>query len=309
MGSPDSEVVRLTNQHRFARNLKFAELMAALRRDARSTRNRCGAPGSPSGSYAASLHEPTPSEAPSDVPSYAAGRPTKLSSNGFSILGRKHYVPSETGDDDMSSTRGSIRREPKPRTPAPFASLADLPSKQMLDSRSLPPRSPAPFADEQSAKVPSQRPASQRSTAPFANDFTAKPSSPSGSTVPQSPAPFAKGANFEEGFKASRSAPAAQSFPADFWSRKGPLQNPNNEQSDVASQYGAQSDMMSVADSQREEFTARDKRGHGNILTWGNNSRTITPPKKREGRQLITANDGQMRAHATSGVFPPSPHA
>eukprot|EP00930_Biecheleria_cincta_P103735 TRINITY_DN9579_c0_g1_i4.p1 TRINITY_DN9579_c0_g1~~TRINITY_DN9579_c0_g1_i4.p1 ORF type:complete len:476 (+),score=68.25 TRINITY_DN9579_c0_g1_i4:26-1453(+) len=66
------------------------------------------------------------------------------------------------------------------------------------------------------------------------------------------------------------------------------------------------SDAASVADSQREAFSIRNRTGHGNILTWGNDStRAVTPPKNREGRQLAFDPDvGIPRSQLSSGIFP-----
>jgi hypothetical protein len=277
VSTPESEVVRLTNQHRFARNLKFAELMAALRRDARKQRFGTVSP-SYAGSIVGSMAEPTPSEAPSE-PSYAAGRPTSLLSGGFVGVGRKHYAPSDTqslmGDDDLQSTRSCIRREPQPRTPAPFADMSDIPAKST-----------------QALQVP-------RSPAPYANESSAKPSSSIASSVPRSPAPFANGGTYADGYPQAARPPSQKAGPdPGFWMRTAP--RTSDERSDVTSLYG---DNISVAGSQREEFAAR-ARGHGNILTWGNDSRSITPGKKRQGRQLAVDTDGMPKAHVTSGVFP-----
>jgi len=119
------------------------------------------------------------------------------------------------------------------------------------------------------------------------------------------------GGNFEQGFRreaqpqpSTSQETATQQIPEtlgrDFWSRRDPQQQmggTNDGQSECA-----QSDVMSVADSQREVFTARDRGGHGNILTWGDNSRNITPHRKREGRQLAM-EPGVTKAHAATGIF------
>merc|ERR1712187_557087 len=61
--------------------------------------------------------------------------------------------------------------------------------------------------------------------------------------------------------------------------------SPGNDRADVVSQSGMTD--YSEADSQREVFTQRNRVGHGNILTWGGDSRSITPPKNQHGRQII----------------------
>jgi len=309
VSSPDSEVIRLTNQHRFARNLKFAKLMEALRRDAKrmgfgtssyagsslgSARNSRA--GSTSGSICGDLR--TPSEANSETPSYAAGRPTSLKSGGFVGVGRKHYVPSDTqslmGEEDLYSSRGiGIRREATERTPAPFAILSDLSVSQRRDP---PPRTPAPYESASQPLAPAKE-------------------------TPSTVTPFASGGNYEEGYR-RQARPPAQGPSPDFWKSKGQYEEirrgqigvpvVGDEKSDVASQCGARSEasvgVVSVADSQREVFAARN-RGHGNILTWGNDSRDLTPTKKREGRHQATNAEGMPRSYATSGVFPPSPQS
>lgn len=296
----DSEFVRLTNQHRYARNLKFAQLMSALRLDARSMRGNWGAPTSPSGSIAyfnntnvSSYNDnDAASECPSETPSHAAGRPSARASLGLLGCaqpgkGRKHYTPSDSGigdgDDDMMSSRGSsaggyptgMRIAPKPRTPAPFADLSDLPSKQQNFERvrALPKRSPGPITYD-----------------------VERPVSNSGGYA-RSPPPFANGGNYgAQPQTAARQAPVVD---RDFWNRR------EQANSDVMSQCG-QSDAPSIADSQREVFTARDRVGHGNILTWGNDSRAITPERPRTGRQLAMETDGRPTGHKTAGVFPAS---
>jgi len=69
---------------------------------------------------------------------------------------------------------------------------------------------------------------------------------------------------------------------------------------EVMSQSGM-TDVASVAGSQRSEFTKRNHTGHGNILTWGSDSRSITPHKKRQGRQLaVDPARGVPRSHMSS---------
>merc|ERR1719454_219445 len=133
--------------------------MSALRIDARNTNNG-RAPISPSGAS---------SVMGSEAPSYAAGRPTKQAPLGLgSSAGRKHYAASETSalDDDNRSVTGSItsvRIQPKPRTPAPFADMSDVPTRQNLQGRPAnvpPPRTPAPYAYAAPEPV-AQRPPSE----------------------------------------------------------------------------------------------------------------------------------------------------
>lgn len=308
--SPDSEFTRLTNQHRFARNLRFAQLMSALRQDAKKFR----LPDSPSGGYAGSIGPDRyePSECPSETPSQAAGRSTnQIEVRPGTGTGRKHYQPSESGADDQSDMGSvSARYAPKPRTPAPFALLSDLPG----NSRAPVARSPPCFAYEQPAAPKQAHHA--RAPAPWENQGASdRPQSGYGKgqapAAPRSPAPFAQGGNYD-GTDARRAPPpqsasrqAVRQDP-DFWSRAAPVNVGNGMRSDNVSECG-QSDVMSVADSQREVFTARDRGGHGNILTWGGDSRNITPSRTREGRNIARESSGVPRAHTSAGVFPPSP--
>jgi len=88
----------------------------------------------------------------------------------------------------------------------------------------------------------------------------------------------------------------------DFWSRTAPTRAAStlDDRSEVMSQSGM-TDVASVADSQRSEFTMRNRTGHGNILTWGSDSRSITPHKKRQGRQMTLDHDrGVPRSHMSS---------
>ncbi|CAJ1378437.1 unnamed protein product [Effrenium voratum] len=79
IGHLESEFLRLINKHLSARTMKFASMMAGLRRDAQSTARRGGLI-----SYAGSCYEP--SEAGSEASS-AAGKPTSSAMRG----GRRHF--------------------------------------------------------------------------------------------------------------------------------------------------------------------------------------------------------------------------
>jgi len=64
------------------------------------------------------------------------------------------------------------------------------------------------------------------------------------------------------------------------------------------------SEVTSQAEVQREAFFTRNRGGHGNILTWGNDSRSITPAKKRQGRQItVDPEYGVPRSHLSSEIF------
>jgi len=277
ISSEHSEFGKLTNKHRYARNLNFGQLMSALRTDAR----RCGFDRSwvsqPGSSAASLVGDPAPSEAASESPSHAAGRPTKVTP----LFGgsRRHYEGGRRDDDcdsvrslwseanQQATHRPEIQVRPQQgRAPPPYAQVTDLPARTRQEE------------------------------------------------VPRAPAPFAAGGNFEQGYKmvgarrpqSSANAEVGQATehfpPMDYWSRPGPMRPQGGSgEADITSQYGAQSE-VSVADSQREEFTMRNRGGHGNILTWGNDSRNITPARKRTGRQLAVDSAGLPRAHASSGM-------
>jgi len=306
VANPDSEFTKLTNKHRSARNLTFASLTSALRRDAHSTRVRRGETastyvGSPTGTatswagqmggYAGSMTEPTPSEAGSEAPSHAAGRPTPqappIFPPGKRVVGLR---------DQMQDNRITPRLDDQQQ-------FDDTRSTSQWSQAS---RSPAPFADHQvSMNRPGEgRPSPQvQSSAPFAQGgtYNGEERVRGAPRMQRGTPPFAQGGSFDQGYP--RQAPASDT---DFLMRRGapPSSGYRDDRSDVMSQ--ANSDMMSVADSQREEFTMRNRSGHGNILTWGNDSRNITPERKRQGRQLTTDEAGSLRSQASSGIIPAS---
>mmetsp|Transcript_31680 Transcript_31680/g.67324 ORF Transcript_31680/g.67324 Transcript_31680/m.67324 type:complete len:521 (+) Transcript_31680:109-1671(+) len=255
ISSPESELVRKTNQHRTARNLKFAALMSALRRDANSTvARRMGRPlPSYAGSVAGSVYEP--SEIGSEAPSHAAGRPT-----GGGGAQTVQAPPSRGGRRHYSHADGQM---------------------------SGPSYAPSYAGSERSNHAQSER---------LQHSVPGPDSQPPPVYTPSSAQPCGRGGG--------RGGPLGgvdedRSVNNDYYSnpRAGPP--PANDQWEMQSQSGV-TDIASVADSQREEFTMRNRTGHGNILTWGSDSRSITPHKKRTGRQF--ADDGPPR-HMSSNIF------
>eukprot|EP00933_Yihiella_yeosuensis_P019858 TRINITY_DN16018_c0_g1_i1.p1 TRINITY_DN16018_c0_g1~~TRINITY_DN16018_c0_g1_i1.p1 ORF type:complete len:485 (+),score=88.58 TRINITY_DN16018_c0_g1_i1:123-1577(+) len=110
--------------------------------------------------------------------------------------------------------------------------------------------------------------------------------------------------------RGSRGGMGTQKVPpaSDFWSRGAPEPNrgrgsgPSYDRDDAASV--AASEAASVADSQRYAFSDRNRTGHGDILTWNDKSRAVTPPKVRESRQLfMDGAAGKPRAYVESGIF------
>lgn len=66
----------------------------------------------------------------------------------------------------------------------------------------------------------------------------------------------------------------------------------------------AGSDLHSMAESQRTGYSLRGRAGHGNILTWGDDSRDVTPERKRRGRQLaVDEQSGTSRSHMPTSIF------
>lgn len=269
----DSEFVTLANRHRTARNMKFASLMSALRRDAQATNTRrFGRALSHTGlshyagSYTGSVYEG--SEAGSEAYTHAAGRPTGAGSLVARQLARaegsrpgggarRHYPYAE------SQLSGAVPHDGSDR-----GSVAG--SDRPLQQRARP--GGLEGVDE---RGPVPHPVSQP---PFAYGSTAAPPSPesrslhglrqSGGILPEAKKPYEHAA-------------------------------PSMDRSDVRST--AASDCASIADSQREVFTNRNRTGHGNILTWGNDSRSLTPHKTRQGRQLTSdADQGIPRSQMSS---------
>jgi len=243
ISSSDSEFLRLTNKHRTARNLKFAALMSALRKDARSTLHRHlgrsdNSLSSYAGSYAGSVYEPTPSEAGSESMG-AAGRPTSaVSMSSVPSSGRKHFM-----------------RSSNPIWGGPTLAACD----------------------ETSSETPSGT-AAWSSLRNLAEDKNMTPI---------------------QHYSESASNRCAVVVDTNFWAQNRPQPN-QDDRSDTMSQ----SDVMSVADSQREVFTTRNRSGHGNILTWGNDSRSITPARKRTGRQpVLDSERGMPKSYMDSNIF------
>lgn len=223
VSGPESDFVKLANKHRSARNMQFAALMSALRRDARATNaRRLGRPlrqsdlSSYAGSYAPSAYEP--SEVGSEAPSHAAGRPTGTAAVQPTQQlggGRRHYYP----ENQISGGLGHSGPPPSGR------------AQRRLEG------------------VDEHRP--------------------------------------QHG--GMRQMPSAGS----------------ERDADTVS-VAAPSEAMSIADSQRAEFTARNRTGHGNILTWGSDSRSVTPSKQRPGRHIVVDPVQHVpRANISSGVVMP----
>mmetsp|Transcript_26930 Transcript_26930/g.78113 ORF Transcript_26930/g.78113 Transcript_26930/m.78113 type:complete len:615 (+) Transcript_26930:81-1925(+) len=252
--SVDSEFVRLANKHRSARNMKFAALMSALRRDAQGTHaRRFGRPmshtglSSYAGSYAPSNYEP--SDAGTEAAAHAAGRPTGVAAVQPSLrAGRRHYY----AEGHMSG-----------------AALA--------------------FAEQQARPLPTRLEGvdERGPVPPFATGGVGHgPPSPLGGV----------------GGGGSVAGDMHGSPPAHGGGQRGGVRSVGSR-SDVG--CAAASDLASVAGSQRAEFTQRNRTGHGNILTWGDDSRSVTPGKERQGKQItVDPAQGIPRSRVSSGVIP-----
>jgi len=117
---------------------------------------------------------------------------------------------------------------------------------------------------------------------------------PEFSQLPSSPAGAAPRAGYQGDFW-SRDAAGGAPVPARAPLRRDP------DRSDAVSEFSM---AASEADSQRSAFSERNRTGHGNILSWGKESRAVTPPKQRTGRGLaIDPNQGVPRSQVTSGIF------
>lgn len=238
----ESEFVRLTNKHRAARNMKFALLMTALRRDAQNTLARrlgqlpLSALPSYAGSVAGSAYEPSDAGF-SEAASHAAGRSTNQSAPG-SRGGRRHFNvaagagsragPVASGGYPQAQKGGDVGR-------APYAQVVPDP------------------------------------------DFWSR----TGPSTPQQLGPSQQQLQQQRLSQDER------------WRQRPPTSCGPDQRDDISV---APSDAASVADSQREVFMHRNRNGHGNILTWGDSSRDITPNKKRGGRQQAENADGSTRS-------------
>lgn len=222
VSGPDSEFAKLANRHRAARNMKFASLMSALRRDAQaSNARRFGRPLSHTGlsqyagSYAGSAYDP--SEAHSEATSQAAGRPTGAGApvpqrQSASSAGRQYY---SYGESQLS---GAV--------PANLAQGSDRSRQQRRPGglEGVDERGPGPTYQQPTTPESARRPPSTYGLLPG----------------PQ------LGPHGRDGFSAEASLPGEQ--------------------------RAMGSDNASVAASQREVFTKRNRSGHGNIINWGNDS-------------------------------------
>jgi len=206
---PDSEFLYVTNKHRSARNMGFAALMSALRRDANATRIRLyGEPTPPPSCVRsvagarrhAAMHQLDCASQASvpPTPLHAAGKATgAVVVPGAQRGGRKHYpYGSDLGDSSIPPSPGAESRIAWGEPPTGEGSCSSTLRLQTADS---------------------VRPGAR----------------------------------------------AAAALAADA--------------ADDARSVGGESVLS--------ELTRRDRRGHGNILTWGGDSRDVTPTRRRlQGR-------------------------
>lgn len=308
----ESEFLRLANRHRTARNAKYAQLMQALRRDAHNSmcrrlgRQPLSALPSCAGSYAGSVAGYEPSESGfSEAPSHAAGRPSRAAQSQSQSLvpqpgGKRHYQSS------AASLDGHMGGYPGSRAGGSVAggSVAGGGAGAGYGPQAGQPPSPSKvlFAQQMQQIQIQERGAPQ----------------PAGA----SPPPAGRKAEADPDFW-SRNGPGAGSglelgaseqqerqqlllqqrrLQDERWRQRpqtsSAAQGVDHEVVSVGQHFDnmsvAASDGASVADSQREGFNNRNRTGHGNILTWGDSSRDLTPTK-REGRQQVENRQGRLR--------------
>jgi len=289
--SEESDFQRKTNQHRCARNLKFAALMSALRRDAQATSARMK--GLPLPSSRASAYEP--SEIGSEALSHAAGRPSSMTAHLNSRnSGRRQYtggsegglIPVLSSMDAVPCAGGSAASErsyaPSERPYAPSEGYGNQASVGTQGGR---PQQLAPYAWQSgdNNSVDGAPPIS-KPRSPDNKDSAGAPLSQRGSLSEQA-----------------------------LWSRGGGAGGASvppyaDDRCEVMSLSGM-TDAASVTESHASKFTQRNREGHGNILTWGTDSRSITPSRARQVPQ-VTADpewDGPVRSRGgmSSSIFDP----
>jgi len=297
----ESEFQRRTNQHRSARNLKFAALMSALRRDAQATNAKMK--GLPLPSSRTSAYEP--SEIGSEAPSHAAGRPSnKLAYTNSRNSGRRQYpggpevgppIPTLSSTDAIpyGGGGGSAASErsyaPSER---PYGQSEGYAGQVSMGAQGCRPQQPPPYAWQTSDGVSPRMPLSPNSVE-------------CGSSIPKPGSPDNKDSGVPLSHRGSLTEQA-------MWSRGGGASGASvppfaDDRCEVTSQSGMTD--ASIPESHASHFTQRNREGHGNILTWGNDSRSITPNRARQVPQ-VTADpewDGPVRPRGgmSSSIFLP----
>jgi len=290
---PESNFLQLTNKHRTARNMKFAALTSALRRDARATEgNEFGEIGT--ASYAGSAY--AASDAGSEAVSYAAGRPTgSKHPQSLGNRGRKHYAPeqgrllssshgSELGDYAQSerSFRGRVQSEDEVSNAG--SAVSESSAARVFGA-------PSGSGHNVSNKGRALRP----------------------STGQRQPPPYACGGNYG-GYGGGRLEPIPEPSEAassgvlppsqallrqrqleqEYWRRPSTADVETASQSD----FGG-----SEADFRRTMHTDRNNRGHGDILSWGSSSSRALTPERKHGRHITVDESGRPQSMATRGIF------
>eukprot|EP00929_Paragymnodinium_shiwhaense_P037113 TRINITY_DN19833_c0_g1_i1.p1 TRINITY_DN19833_c0_g1~~TRINITY_DN19833_c0_g1_i1.p1 ORF type:complete len:555 (-),score=89.59 TRINITY_DN19833_c0_g1_i1:310-1974(-) len=286
--SPESNFQQLANKHRTARNMKFAALTSALRRDARATEgNDFGEIGT--ASYAGSTY--AASEVGSEAASHAAGRPTGALQHPSSLpdRGRKHYRGTgsllSSGDSDAGGYAPSVRSNAS--RDADEASVAGSARGSVVGSEA----------------------GSQAHGAPSGSLIYRGRGRPQSGHQQRQPAPFACGGSYSEGYggrldpipePSMASLPPTQAvlrqrqLEQDYWVRK----TSTADRSETMSEYGSEADL------QRTMHTDRNNRGHGDILSWGSSSSRALTPDRKHGRHIAMDGSGRPQACAVRGIFP-----
>lgn len=286
--SEESEFQRRTNQHRSARNLKFAALMSALRRDAQATNAKMK--GLPPPSCGASVCEP--SEYGSEAPSHAAGRPSNMTAHLNSRNGRRQYnggpegglIPVLSSMEHAVHDSAASERSYAP-SERPYGTSEGYGCQASMGIRGVRPQQPAPYAWQSGDNISPRVALALNSVdgAPNNKDSVGAPLSHRGSLSEQ--AVWSRG----NGAGGASVPPYA------------------DDRCEVMSQSGMTD--ASVPESHASQFTQRNREGHGNILTWGTDSRSITPSRARQVPQ-VTADpewDGPVRSRGgmSSSIFDP----
>mmetsp|Transcript_96852 Transcript_96852/g.202366 ORF Transcript_96852/g.202366 Transcript_96852/m.202366 type:complete len:624 (-) Transcript_96852:24-1895(-) len=275
VSSPESEFVKLANRHERGRNMKFAALMSALRRDAQATSTkRFGRPlehtglSCYGGSYAGSQYEPSVA-GDSDYHSQAAGKPTMPSGAASSQTswssGRKHF--SQYENRNMRAMAPLQEESRVPESPAGSA--------------------PGGYWQQQQQSPLHQHYPQQEQQQPYRQQQHYQQQQQQQQQPEQS----------QQSYRRGNSSHGALNGAAH--------QQPSSMSALMSGAYAA-SEVASVAESLREETMSRNRYGHGNILTWGDNSRDITPGKQRHGRQIcVDEGAGIPRSAMSSGTVIP----
>eukprot|EP00928_Gymnodinium_smaydae_P013608 TRINITY_DN14952_c0_g5_i1.p1 TRINITY_DN14952_c0_g5~~TRINITY_DN14952_c0_g5_i1.p1 ORF type:complete len:560 (-),score=123.49 TRINITY_DN14952_c0_g5_i1:293-1972(-) len=325
--SEDSAFQKLANKHKTARNLKFASLSSALRQDAKTTlRRRLGYPADGASSYCGSASVYEASEVGSEAPSLASGSASELAARGLAAgrptrsrpasslgsAGRRHFEPAAS-QLPLATAGADSRREPVPEEARGAYRGRDDDSISVASAGSY--RHGGAGAANGYPDIGNDQ-YGRNYAGGYGDNGGYSGSNAGGRQAREAQPPMAPLA--PERPHEDESARPQVPLDDDFWSRT----DPSSAAAAIARgravggvgsrpQHADQSDAMSMsdlgseADSHRSAFSHRNRTGHGNILSWGNDSRNITPERKRGGKQLtVDEKLGVPRSQVTNGIFP-----